>query len=53
MENFDEVQCKLKLKSGNGFYINEDDVHRVFGIPKGPAPVERKSRKKSLEIWES
>ncbi|KAL6558275.1 hypothetical protein OROMI_018625 [Orobanche minor] len=35
VNNFNPITCEIKLQDGRRLHIDDNDVYRVFGLPKG------------------
>ncbi|KAH6799249.1 hypothetical protein C2S51_035733 [Perilla frutescens var. frutescens] len=44
LDNFDAQSCEIKLSSGRSIAVDADDVHYVFGFPKGGETIHTRRR---------
>ncbi|KAL6511267.1 hypothetical protein OROHE_020491 [Orobanche hederae] len=54
LDNFNPITCEIKLQGGRRLHIDDNDVHRAFGLPKGKRLIVKKKKQEQhvlLDEW--
>ncbi|KAL6564662.1 hypothetical protein OROMI_016112 [Orobanche minor] len=50
VKSFNPYSCELSLQNDRRLHVEEEDVYRVFGFPKGTEIMKRKGKGKSFKL---